>query len=217
MWSIADIADALEIGLTHKAEQLDKEHAVGGLDSLEELDLHPIIATALLEAGFGVHREQRYPADQIKRKRSEGERCDFVLTQDKLPLAIPSDVPTLFDPPNAIPLSEAYWLEVKVVYQYTQDGPNHNYTSSLLTPGRRDVLKLAKDRGINHRGLLILLFSQDERVAEHDLAQWLHGALNQNLPISSPSLRDIAITDRLGNALCKIALYPLHSYEKSLL
>ena len=216
MWSIADIADALEIGLTHKAEQLDKEHAVRGLDSLEELDLHPIIASALDEAGFGVHREQRYPADQIKRKRSEGERCDFVLTQDKLPLAIPSDVPTLFDPPNAIPLDEAFWLEVKVVYQYTQDGPNHNYTSSLLTPSRLDVLKLAKDTGINHRGLLILLFSQDERVAEHDLAQWLHRALNQNLPISSPSLRDIAITDRLGNALCKIALYPLHSYEKIL-
>lgn len=217
MWSIADIADALEIGLTHKAEQLDKEHAVRGLDSLEELDLHPIIATALLDAGYGVHREQRYPADQIKRKRSQGERCDFVLTQDKLPLAIPSDAPTLFDPPDAIPLDEAYWLEVKIVYQYTQDGPNHSYASSLVTPSRRDVLKLAKDRGINHRGLLILLFSQDERVAEHDLAQWLHGALNQNLPISSPSLRDIAITDRLGNALCKIALYPLHNYEKSLL
>ena len=84
MWSVADIADALEIGLTHKAEQLDKEQAVRGLDSLEELDLHPIIAAALLEAGYGVHREQRYPADQLKRKRSEGERCDFVLTQDKL-------------------------------------------------------------------------------------------------------------------------------------
>jgi len=217
MWSVADIADALEIGLTHKAEQLDREHAVRGLDSLEELDLHPIIASALDEAGYGVHREQRYPADQMKHKRSQGERCDFVLTHDHLPLADVSDEPSLFDPPSAITSDEAFWLEVKVVYQYTQDGPNHNYTSSLLTPSRLDVLKLAKDTGINHRGLLILLFSQDERVAEHDLAQWLHGALNQNLPISSPSLRDIAITDRLGNALCKIALYPLHSYEKSLL
>ena len=216
MWSVADIADALEIGLTHKAEQLDKEQAVRGLDSLEELDLHPIIAAALLEAGYGVHREQRYPADQLKRKRSEGERCDFVLTQDKLPLALASDEPTLFDPPDAIPLDEAYWLEVKVVYQHTENGPNHNYTSSLLTPSRRDVLKLSKDGGISHRGLLILLFSQDERVAEHDLAQWLHGALQHNLPISSPSLRDIAITDRLGNASCKIALYPLHSYERTL-
>ena len=209
MWSVADIADAVEAGLVDEAERLDAEHAVYGLDAKDEVQLHPLLAAALQRAGYGVHCEQRYPADRTKSKRSEGERCDLVLTPSGRSLGAPDQATTLFDPPDAVDLDDAFWLEVKVIAQYTCDGPNHNYTSQLLTPARKDVRKLSKDHDTHHAGLLIVLFSQDERVAEHDLAQWLHRALERNLPVQSPSLREFAITDRLGNALCALALYPI--------
>ncbi len=209
MWSVADIADAVEAGLVGEAERLDAEHAVSGLDALEEVDLHPLLAAAFTRAGYGVHREQRYPADRKKTKRSEGERCDFVLTPNGRALASPDQTPTLFDPPDAIALEDAFWLEVKVIAQYTCDGPNHNYTSQFLAPAQRDIRKLFKDPHAHHSGLLIVLFSQDERVAEHDLATWLSRSLAHNLPVESPSLREFAITDRLGNALCALAIYPI--------
>ncbi len=209
MWSVADIADAVEAGLVGEAERLDAEHAVSGLDALEEVDLHPLLAASLTRAGYGVHREQRYPAHRKRSKRSEGERCDFVLTPNGRALASPGQAPTLFDPPDAVALEDAFWLEVKVVAQFTGEGPNHNYTSQFLAPAQKDIRKLFKDPHAHHAGLLIVLFSQDERVAEHDLAAWLSRGLAHDLPVESPSLREFAITDRLGNALCALALYPI--------
>ena len=52
-----------------------------------------VVADALAAQpwGLGVHREQRYPADRARRRESEGERCDFVLTPDGRPLAAPDD------------------------------------------------------------------------------------------------------------------------------
>ncbi len=209
MWSVAAIADAIEAGLVEHAEQLDAEHAVRGLDALDEIALHPHLAQAMQSQGYGVHREQRYPADRIRRRKSEGERCDFVLTHEDKALKMPDEAPTLFDPADAIPLDEAFWLETKLVAQYTIEGPNGNYASQLLGPGRQDIRKLSKDPNILHAALLIVLFSQDERVAEHDLAQWLKRGLDRGLPIGSPSLREFAVTDRLGNGLCAVALYPV--------
>ncbi len=209
MWSVAEIADAVEAGLVGEAERLDAEHAVYGLDAKDEVQLHPLLTNALQEAGYGVHREQRYPADRRRSKRSEGERCDLVLTPDGRALAAPEAAPTLFDPPDAVALEDAYWLEVKAVAQFTCDGPNRNYTSQLLSPARQDVRKLSRHRYTQNAGLLLVLFSQDERVAEHDLAEWLARGLERDLPIGSPSLREFAITDRLGNALCALALYPI--------
>ena len=74
MYSYPDIADALEAGLVAAAQRLDDEQAVYGLDASNELELHPRLAEAIASAGYGVHREQRYPSDRKKRKESEGER-----------------------------------------------------------------------------------------------------------------------------------------------
>jgi hypothetical protein len=209
MWSIADIADAVEGGIQRRSAALDAEHAVYGLDALDEVALHPIVAESLGTAGFGVNREQRYPADRRKRRESEGERCDFVLTPDGRPLREPEAKATLFEPGDAVEPDEAFWLEMKVVTQYLIEGPNRNYASQLLSTVRRDVTKLSKDAGILHAGLLIMLFVSEPSVAEHDLRIWQDRCLERGLPIGAPSARIMPITNRLGHDVCAMSLYPV--------
>lgn len=210
MWSIADIADALADGLAAHCAQLDDEHAVYGLDAHAELEVHPVIAAAFAQAGFGVHQEQRYPSDRSKKRGSEGDRCDLVLTPGNRALAAPDRLPTLFDPADAVDLAEAFWLEVKVVSQFTTEGANARYAAAFTTPVRRDVMKLSRDKRIVHAGVLIVLFVASRDVAEHDLGIWQDKCLAHGAPIGAPSVRYVPMTDRHGNALCTIALYPIN-------
>jgi hypothetical protein len=189
--------------------RLDLEQSVTGLDALDELALHAILADSLAEAGYGVHREQRYPADRGRRRESEGERCDLVLTPDGRPLREPDAKATLFDRLDAVEPDEAFWLEVKLVSQFTEEGPNRNYASQLLSTVRRDVMKLSKDPDILRAGILIVLFVRDAIVAEHDLGVWQDRCLQRGLPIGAPSVRTLPMIDRLGNGVCAIAIYPV--------
>ena len=209
VWSIAEIADALEAALRAEADRNDREQSVRGLDALDELSLHPLLAGGLSAAGHGVFGEQHYPTAGRRQRYSEGERCDLVLTPGGRDLNDPSREPTLFDPPDAVALDEAFWLEVKVVCQFTPEGPNQRYASQLLSTVREDVTKLSRNRGIRHSGLLIILFAEDQPTAEHDLAAWLDRCLQRGLPVGAPSLRTFGITDRLGNGVCAVALYPV--------
>ena len=208
---VSGIADSLGAGLRRSFEQRDIEQAVYGFDVEDELALHPVIAQILRDAGYGVHREQRYPADRTKSRSrlSVGERCDFVLTPDQRPLTAEESRGTLFDSPQSIALDEAFWLEVKVVSQFTLEGPNANYSSQLLSCVRQDVTKLSKDPGILRAGLLIIMFVRDEIVADHDLNIWQDRCLARGLPIGAPSIRRIPINDRHGHGLCVLALYPV--------
>jgi hypothetical protein len=209
-WSIADLADALAEGVRAMSEALDREQAVRGFDLADEVDLHPPIAAALIAAGYGVHRECRFPADRAKRRQSEGERCDVVITHDGRTLRAPDHPPTLFDPADAVPLDDAFWMEVKTVSQFRESGPNPTYASQLLSTVRKDVTKLSKDAGILHAGLLLLLFVERDDVAEHDLNVWQDRCLQRGLPIGAPARRSIPITDRHGHGICALALYPVH-------
>ncbi|MCI0676609.1 MAG: hypothetical protein L0Y42_12645, partial [Phycisphaerales bacterium] len=69
--SIADIADAVQSGLMETVSQLEREQAVYGLDALDELALHPVLAEVFRRSGHGVYREVRYPSDR-KARESEG-------------------------------------------------------------------------------------------------------------------------------------------------
>jgi hypothetical protein len=209
MWSIANIADSLEAGLAREANRLEAEQAVYGLDSRGELSLQSHVAEILQTAGYGVYREVRYPEYRVCRRESEGERCDLVLTPAGRPLAAPEQPRTLFDPADAVALADAFWMEVKVVAQFTTRGPNRRY-SSIFSVVRRDIAKLSKEPGISHAALLILLFVQDKRVADHDLRVWTTQCKEHGHRLGRPALRGVALGDRLGNALCKIALYPVH-------
>jgi hypothetical protein len=206
--SPADLADALEAHVQCVEQSLRDEHAVYGLDARSELELHALLADGLRRAGYGVHPEQRYPG-QRTRKRSEGERCDLAITAANCALRQPDQLDTLFDDPDALDLDEAYWLEVKVVHQFTPEGPNAGYSSDLLSTVRRDVRKLSSEPGILRAGLLIVLFVADPRIAEHDLHLWELRCLARAYPIEPPVRRDLAITDRHGNNTCALALYPV--------
>ena len=116
---------------------------------------------------------------------------------------------TLFDAPDPVELDQAFWLEVKTLAQFHGEGPNHAYASNLLSTVGTDVTKLSRDRGIIHAGLLILLFVEAPLVAEHDLGVWQDRCLERSLPIGAPCRRELAISDRLGNRVCAIAVYPV--------
>jgi hypothetical protein len=208
-FSVADIADAIEEGLATEARRLDREQAVRGLDACEELELHPVLAGGLRAAGYVVWPEQHYPLPKRRRTDIEGERCDLVLAREDAPLDTLEREPTLFDPPKLVPLDEAFWLEVKVVAQHTPEGPNARYASQLLSEVRQDVSKLSRNPGIHHAALALVLFCADDATADHDLAVWLERCLDQGLPVGSPCLRRVPITDRLGNTRCVVAVYPV--------
>jgi len=208
-WSIADIADALEAGLTAEARRIEDEQAVHGLDALDELGLHPILHQSLRDHGYGVHPERRYPNDRSKRKKSHGERCDIVLTPDGRPLCEPDAVATLFDPADGLALDEAFWLEIKVVFQYGPEGPNRTYSTDLQTPIRKDLAKLAKDTAIRHAAGAIVLFSSDQTVADHDLGVTVQRLIERGIRIGTPYFRRVPIGDRLGHRLITVALMPV--------
>ena len=215
-FSAAQIADAVEEGLRAEAARLDAEQAVRGIDALDELSLHPILARSLAAAGFGVHPEERFPADRVRLRRTEGERCDLVLTPPgRGALAAPERAPTLFDPADPLPLEEAFWLEVKSVSQFALQGANAGYASALLAAVREDAAKLALDPGINHAGLLVVLCCADERVAAHDLDVAVARALESGLPLGSPHRRAFPIADRHGNGVCAIGLVPVKNEAAS--
>ena len=210
VWSGAELADAIIDGLGHVESMLAKEQAVGGLDGLIEVLLHPHLEQALSATGLGVHREVRYPSARGRRSLAEGRRCDLVLTPDGLPLNDPQADATLFDHPDAVELSDAFWLEVKSVAQFNETGANATWASELLSSVRLDVAKLASDEGIVHSGLLIVLHAASDEVVDHDLGVWEDACLERGLPIGSPWRRRMPLLDRLGNTKCAIALYPVH-------
>ncbi len=216
----------------HKvAQALDAERAVHGLDALDEIALHPIVENALASHNMGVHREFPYPAPaKLRPDHRERERCDLVLTQD--PDAPPADpvrerkeqdqaLGTLFAPladaipsgEKTTPLDACYWLEVKVVGQFTYTegvpGPNRTYTSLLTRGPAADIAKLARDRFIIYAGVLVVLFTADQRTAEHDLGVMVDKMLDRSLRIASPSIESFPINDRIGNAVCTLAMVPL--------
>ncbi len=100
MWSPDDIADALAESLRTHDAALREEQSVYGLDALDELDLHDIIAKGFASTGFGILREQPYPHEWKRKVRAapastseisnlkseilpiprDRQRCDIVLT-----------------------------------------------------------------------------------------------------------------------------------------
>jgi hypothetical protein len=206
-WSTSDIADAVEAGLRRCAKDADLEQAVYGIDALDELGLHPLIEQALTDHSFGVWREQRYPDDRLKTKRSEGQRCDIVLTPDGLPLRDPLIKGTLFDDQPAADPDAAYWLEVKTVAQFETGGPFPRYSSELLSPVVKDIKKIWSDGTIRHGGLLLVLFTATQEIAEHDLAAWHTRCLDRGFPVGPPAVRGFEINDRIGNGWCAVAAF----------
>lgn len=93
MWSGAHVADMVIHQLQQAELAFVREQAFRGLDALDEVDLHPILADGFRREGFGVLREQPYPGEWARKTgrrgkdaaslpaESDRQRCDLVLTQ----------------------------------------------------------------------------------------------------------------------------------------
>ena len=208
-WSYEDLADGLAAGLATAAAELELEQAVHGLDVRRELDLHPLLHAGLRAAGYGVHPEQRFPRERGLRRKTEGSRCDLVVTPEGLPLADEAAQTELFAPRRTVALCDAMWIEVKAVAQFKALAPNRAYASALQRPVWRDVEKLASDPQILHAAVLLILFTVDQATAEHDLGVWAGRASLLGLPLWPRVQRSLPIGDRLGNKLCTLALFPI--------
>ena len=214
MWDLGLILSACAHALQEVARSLDEEQAALGIDALDELEIHPILRNGLTDAGFGVLAEQRYPQAGSRPKRSEGDRCDIVLTdQPGEHLIDPLASHTLFGG-RGVESEAALWIEIKVVGQFSviddMARANPGYSAGLLSLLMADVRKLAADDRIAHGAALLVLFNSDESVAEHDLAQWTRTAIEKGLPISSPLCERFAISDRIGNGVATVALVQVH-------
>ncbi|MDC0722294.1 hypothetical protein [Nannocystis bainbridge] len=208
-WRWDDLADALVAGLGAASAEVELEQAVRGLDARSELELHPVLREGLRGAGYGVTAEVRFPRDRILRRRSEGVRCDMVVTPGGRPLVDPAAQVGLFAPTDAVELVDAAWLEVKVVAQHNERGPNRAYASALQRPVWKDIDKLAADPHIRHGAAVLVLFTGDAEVAVHDLGVWSSAASLRGLRLMPREQRSVAIGDRLGNRLCTVAVFPL--------
>jgi len=182
-------------------------------------------------------RARAAAGDEPLPQRRDRLRCDLVLTpgpgavlgdsleNEKTAVAIRRRASgTLFEavaveqtrdleqlgPAGAIQPEDAYWLEVKVVAQYTftsgVPGPNRTYASELTRGTISDLAKLAADERILHAGMLMVLFAADRETAEHDLNVVLHRVLDKELPIQSPLMRSLPIVERIGNSVCTACL-----------
>jgi len=230
-WSSALIADVLLDALTTADRALTDEQAFHGVDAMDELRLHGVLAAGLGRAGWGVHREAPYPGDTA-RGDNDRDRCDLVLTPSPAhPLADPVHADrrvgaaggTLFEPvaermeaeasSGTVDPADACWLEVKVVgqhrYRHGVPGPNRAYSAELVAGPIADVRKLAGDGVISEACAVVVLFTETEGVARHDLMTMTIRLLEKDLPVGSPSIASGPIEDRAGNACVSVGVLPL--------
>jgi hypothetical protein len=103
---------------------------------------------------------------------------------------------------------DAYWLEVKVVgqwcYTHGVPGPNRTYASEMVAVAA-DLLKLSADPYIRRGGLLLVVFAADRETAEHDV-EVVVGRARKSLTGTVQRAEGFAISDRIGNAWCQVAL-----------
>lgn len=226
LWNEDELLQAAAASLLQEAARLDSEQAIHGLDSWDELAFHPMLAAAFAARGLGVFREFPLPGPVGRRaKRTQRERCDLVLTPD--PNRGPADPmatlvlraaaeSTLFarvshdEDDSTTPLEACYFLEVKCVGQWVYidgvPGPNRSYASALTGAIATDLKKLASDDGVVCGGVLLVLFTDDQRIAEHDVPIALHRTLDRGILFRSPRVVGVPIANRIGNGWCTLLL-----------
>lgn len=165
-------------------------------------------------------------------ERRDRQRCDIVLTErtgcvlddavhtEKQRRAARAAIEgTLFAaltpaeparPANMVRPEDALWIELKVIAQHALVAgaltPNRSY-SSLLTRGPlTDLAKLNADERIHSAASATVLFAHSQDTARHDLNVLTHRCLDKGLPICSPKITGLAISDRIGNAWCAVCV-----------
>ncbi len=213
MWSVNEIGVVAAGALRRCAQAFDAEQSPYGLDARSELEVQDVLAEGLRVHGWGALRECRYPAVAGRARRSEGERCDLVVTtRPGEPLLDPLLENTLFAGRGVQP-EEAMWLEIKLARQFALvngvAAPNPAYASEVLTRATIDVRKLSAEPATFTRAVMLVMFTRDARTAEHDALAWAHRCLDVGLSIGSPEREGFALADRIGNAWCELVIMPV--------
>jgi hypothetical protein len=220
-WDASELVQGIADGLEQEAAARDAAQERQGLDSLLELALHQLVGAAFRRSGYGVWPEQRYPVDRQNSRRNHGRRCDMVLTPAGRPLSLlegmngharlpfPQETHFCREGAPVIPLAEAFWLEIKRVAQHASGGPALDYSAGLFTQWAADVRKISSDPGLMYAALLVIAFTADATTARHDLDLWRLRCLERDLPLLSPATMGFSIGDRLGNAHCSLAIFPI--------
>jgi hypothetical protein len=233
MWRMSDILETLAAGIGAVDARLRAEQSVHGVDALDEVGLHPVMAEALSAGGFGVLREVVYPGEHAKPvRKSARARCDLVLLPEpgmslEDPVAeqalLAAGEGTLFAglaadlgrSSHTLAPGEACWLEVKSVAQYAfvdgVPGPNRGYAEQLVKGPMGDLVKLARDPSIWTGAAVVVLFCESQAVGDHDLHATAHRLLDADLPVGGPEIGGVLIDDRVGNAWCGIGVYPVRA------
>ena len=231
MWSLSVITRTALDGLRRRELELTEEHAVRGLDSFREIDLHPLLSQTFTESSHEAIREACFPSPpEGLPGRNARDRVDLVLLPEgKKALYDPVDAHkelhkadgTLFETVAELrglntrecDPSEAFWIEIKAIPQFRYvDGvpqPNTRYAHELINGPAEDVVKLAADPMIRHGGVLVLLFTELEEAGEHDLAIAVRTMIDRDLPVGMPDFEKMPIQDRGGNAWCTLGLIPV--------
>ncbi len=74
MWDTRLLTDAIAEALKGEEARLGVEQAVHGMDSRDELALHPVLAAGLAAVGLGVSREVEYPHEWKKKASKQREQ-----------------------------------------------------------------------------------------------------------------------------------------------
>ena len=196
LWDFGGVARSVAAGLARVERALREEQAVRGLDALGEVALQAVAAEALACEGFGVEREVRYPGAAARPRRSEGWRCDLVLT----PAARGGEGGAAADPGDRL------WLEMKRVAQFAPERQTSGYAAALQGAVWRDLAKLAADPDVRHAAQVVVVFTAAEEAARHDLEVSLERAWSRGLRFDLAACEALPLVDRTGNAWCTTAV-----------
>jgi hypothetical protein len=186
--SAPDLADAAAEAVRALIAESERAQPSHGLDALEETAFQDSLARELVTRGLEVEREVRYPVHRRRDKKSQGFRCDFVIGRDE---------------------PEPWWIELKLVAQFNESGPNKRFRSVVRRAAVDDVVKLACDPDVPRRALLLVLHTASTQDSEQGVLAFASRCADEGLPIEVPRVRHVPLVDRLGNRDCALALVPV--------
>jgi hypothetical protein len=207
LYDLSTIADHLAESLQLAEDAHRLEQAVYGLDSMDELSFHTVLATHL-STHHEVAREVHYPST-ASAKRSHRLRCDLVITPKGSPLKRDTAEPTLFDPACQCSPSDALWLEIKVAYQFREPGVRHTgYSPQWRSAVVEDLRKMEQDTLIHEAALVLIVFNESAMILEKDLDLFETVLAQKEVLAGFRQVRGVPILDRIGHSLCTVALWP---------
>jgi hypothetical protein len=206
-YDLSTVADHVARALSRAEENLRLEQAVYGLDSMEELAIHRLLAEGLA-GDWEVAREVHYPSSAAS-KASHRRRCDIVLSPKGRPLRLETRPPTLFDPPALCGPGQALWLEVKIACQFREGGARHpGYGAQWRNAVVADLQKMEADPLIREAALLLIVFNESACILDKDLELFETVLAQKEVLAGFRQVRSIPILDRIGHRLCTAALWP---------